>query len=139
MRKLTMFTIMILILALALVACGGDDGGDSEEAAPVGDAAQGETLYNGTTIGSASAPGCVTCHSLEEGVVVVGPSHAGVASRAAGYVSGQSAEDYLRASIIDPDAHIVDGFTAGVMYPNYGSDLSDQEIDDLVAYLLTLD
>jgi nitric oxide reductase subunit C len=144
MRKNTILTLLIFILAVALVACGGgdnnaDSGAEEGAATAGGDAARGEELYNQTTIGTASAPGCNTCHSREEGVVLVGPSHAGVATRAATYVEGQSAEEYLRESIVSPNSHIVDGFVAGVMYQNYGEDLTEQEIDDLVAYLLTLD
>ncbi len=141
MFKKMLFAMLILVLALVLVACGGGgDSGGGEEAASgsVGDAAHGEELYNQVVIGSASAPGCVTCHSLEEGVVLVGPSHAGVGARAGTYVSGQSAEDYLRTSIVDPNAHIVEGFTPDVMYQNYGEELQARDVNDLVAYMLTL-
>ncbi len=143
MNKKMLLTILVLALAVLLVACGGS--GDAQPAADagsgtssVGDAARGEELYNQVTIGSASAPGCVTCHSMEEGVVLVGPSHKGLGARAGSYVAGMSAEDYLRESITDPDAHIVDGFTPGVMYQNFGAELQARDVNDLVAYLLTL-
>ena len=80
----------------------------------------------------------MTCHSQEPDVVLVGPSHSGLAGRAGNYQEGVSAEDYLRKSITEPDAHIVEGFTPGVMYQNYGEDLNARDINDLVAYLLTL-
>ena len=48
-----------------------------------------------------------------------------------------SAEEYLRQSILEPDAYIVEGFPAGQMLPNLGEILSPQQIDDLVAFLLT--
>lgn len=141
MSKKVLLTVLVLVLAAFLVACGG--GG--EEAAPeesastsVGDAARGEELYSQQVIGSASAPGCITCHSLEEGVVLVGPSHAGVGARAGEYVEGQSAEEYLRQSILEPNAHIVDGYTEGVMYQTYATELQARDVNDLVAYLLTL-
>ena len=133
--------IMMLVLALALVACGGgDDTADSGDTAAdgVGNAANGEALFAQTTIGSASAPGCITCHSLEPDVVLVGPSQAGLATRAETREAGVSAEDYIRKSITDPNAYIVEGFTADVMYQNYGEELTEQEINDLVAYTLTL-
>lgn len=141
MSKKLLFVLMVVFSLLLLAACGG--GGESESegdsgGAVVGDAARGETLYKQTIIGTASAPGCATCHSLEADVVLVGPSHAGVAGRAGSYVAGKSAEDYLHESIVTPDAHVVEGFTAGVMYQNYGNELSEQEIADLVAYLMTL-
>jgi cytochrome c2 len=141
MNKKVLLTIIVLALAMLLVACsgGGAEAPAADAGAPaVGDAARGEELYNQVTIGSASAPGCVTCHSMAPDVVLVGPSHAGLADRAGSYVEGMSAEDYLRESITDPDAHIVDGFTPGVMYQNYGAELQARDVNDLVAYLLTL-
>ncbi len=140
MRRFTLFFILILALTMALVACGGDDGGADADAAPSGggNAARGEELYHQTTIGSASAPGCMTCHSTEEGVVLVGPSHAGVATRAGTEAPGMSAAEFLEQSIRDPNAVVTEGFSPGVMYQNYATDLTDQQIDDLVAYLLTL-
>lgn len=143
MNRKVLLTVLVLALALLLAACGG---GGAEPAAPaegggataVGDAARGEELYQQVTIGSASAPGCVTCHSMEPDVVLVGPSHNGLANRAGDYVEGMTAEEYLRESILEPDAHIVDGFTPGVMYQNYAGELQARDINDLVAYLLTL-
>lgn len=140
MRRILVLVVFVLALSMVLAACGGGGGEASETAAtgPVGNPARGKNLYEQTTIGAASAPGCITCHSLEPDVVVVGPSHAGLATRAGTYVEGMSAEDYLRESITEPDAHIVDGFTPGVMYQNFGAELNEQEIADLVAYLMTL-
>ncbi len=71
-------------------------------------------------------------------MVLVGPSHAGLANRAGSYQEGMSAEDYLRESLTDPDAHIVEGFTPGVMYQNFAEDLQAREINDLIAYMMTL-
>ena len=140
MRRITLFFILILALSLALVACGGDDGGSASEAEPAGgaSAARGEELYKQTVIGPASAPGCVTCHSLEEGVGLVGPSHAGLATRSEGAVSGMSVAEFLEQSIVEPDAVITEGYSQGVMYQNYGSDLSEQDVADLVAFLESL-
>jgi mono/diheme cytochrome c family protein len=53
-------------------------------------------------------------------------------------VSGQSAEEYLHESVVEPNAYVVEGFPANVMPTNYGSQLTDQQITDLVAYMLTL-
>jgi mono/diheme cytochrome c family protein len=137
MYKKVLLAMLALAIVTLLAACGGGQAA-TQSAAPVGDAAHGKELYEQTVIGSSSAPGCVTCHSLEPDVVLVGPSHAGVATRAGSYQEGVSAEAYLRESITNPDAHVVDGFTAGVMYQNYKEDLSARDINDLIAYLLTL-
>lgn len=137
MRNTMLLTIFVL-LSLVLAACGGGGSDATGESTGQDLVAQGEELYKGQTIGSASSPGCVTCHSLEEGVTLVGPSHAGVGARAGTLVAGMSAEEYLRESILDPNAHIVDGFSPGVMYQNYGNELTTEEVDALVAYLMTL-
>ena len=133
--------LMLLVLVLALVACGGDDNSDADsgsaDAASGPSVANGEELYNQVVIGPASAPGCVTCHSLEPDVVLVGPSHNGIGTRAGEYVDGVSAEEYLHDSLMNPDGHLVDGYAAGIMYQNYAEELDQSDIDDLVAYLLT--
>ncbi|MCB8981650.1 MAG: c-type cytochrome [Ardenticatenaceae bacterium] len=145
MRKLTLTILLMLLLSFGLAACGGggdepaDDGGDTTSTS-VGDAANGERLFNETVIGPASAPGCITCHSLEPGVVLVGPSQSDVGARAetTGPELGLTAEEYLRQSIVEPNAHIAEGFTEGVMYQNFGEELTNTQINDLVAFMLTL-
>lgn len=143
MRKFSLIMLLVVVLSMFLAACsgGGSEPASGEGAvAPRsgGDAANGETLYKQPSIGENSAPGCNTCHSLDEGVVLVGPSHAGMGTRAETAVPGQSAEEYLKESIINPNAHVTEGYAQGVMYPNYGADLTEQEINDLVAFLLSL-
>jgi mono/diheme cytochrome c family protein len=68
----------------------------------------------------------------------VGPSLAGVATRAATSVPGLTAEEYLHQSIVDPTAHVVEGFSANQMPPNFGQTLKDEQISDIVAFLMTL-
>lgn len=145
MSKKTLLVLLLSLALLALAACGG--GGDTaeqppaggEDVAAIGDAANGEALFSQATIGANNAPGCITCHSLEPDVVIVGPSQAGLATRAQTRVAGVSAADYIHQSIVEPNAYIVEGFAEGLMYQNYGTDLTEQEINDLVAYTLTLE
>ena len=134
-KRFAVIVSAIIVFSVLLVACGGEKSSGSSTS---GDPKRGEELYHQTIIGPNAAPGCVTCHSLEPGKTLVGPSHAGIATRAASAVPGMSAEEYLKQSIITPDAHLSEGFTSGVMYQNYGKDLTEQEINDIVAYLLTL-
>lgn len=142
MNKNILILLVIGALLLSLAACGIDDvlpnNSPSDEPTPVGNVENGEALFAKPTIGANNAPGCITCHSLEADVVIVGPSQAGLATRAESRVPGQSAEDYIRASITDPNAFVVEGFAEGVMYQNYGTDLTAAEINDLVAFSLTL-
>ncbi|MFN8450867.1 MAG: hypothetical protein U0521_20370 [Anaerolineae bacterium] len=60
--------------------------------------------------GSRPPANCATCHSLQPDVVIVGPSLDGVATRAEARVTGMSAGEYLRTSILDPGAFVVPGF-----------------------------
>jgi len=129
MRKTMLLVSMILIASL--VACGGEGGTGGEGS--TGDAAAGETVYS-----QVASPACNTCHSLDPGVTLVGPSLANIGADAGTRVEGMSAEEYLRESIVEPDAHIVEGFTPGIMPSTYNTQLSEQQINDLVAYLLTL-
>lgn len=97
----------------------------------------GKELYYETSLGTNAA--CRICHSLEPGVVLVGPSFAGIATRAATRVPGMTAEEYLYQSITDPDAYVVEGFPAGQMIPNLAEVLTEEQIADLIAFLMTLD
>jgi hypothetical protein len=93
-------------------------------------------LYNEASLGTNAS--CRICHSLEPGDDRVGPSFAGIASRAGERVPGLSAEEYLRQSILDPDVYTVEGYPSGLMVPNLGETLTEAQIDDLVAFLMTL-
>jgi sulfur-oxidizing protein SoxX len=120
---------ILVLLGTLLAACGG-------KSAAAGDPAAGEALFKQATIDT--APGCSTCHSTQPGEVIVGPSLAGVASRAGERVEGETAEQYLHTSILDPNAYVVEGFSPGVMYQDFADVLTDTQVNDLVAYLQTL-
>jgi cytochrome c oxidase subunit 2 len=48
---------------------------------------------------------------------------------------GARGADFVRQSIVEPDAVVAEGFQPGVMPQNYGESLSEDEIDALVTYL----
>ncbi len=100
------------------------------------DPERGEDLFKAAAIRGGA--GCRVCHSLREGDDGVGPSLAGVGARAAERIPGVSAEEYLQQSILDPDQYVVEGFPSGQMRADTGESLTDVELNDLVAYLLTL-
>jgi mono/diheme cytochrome c family protein len=83
------------------------------------------------------AAGCGSCHALAKAGTNgnIGPSLEDLASAAAQREPGTSAEDYVRQSILDPDAFTVEGFQAGVM-PSYQGRLNDRQVQALVDYLL---
>ena len=114
--------LVLLIGVVLLTACGGGGGESAPAEAPAGNAENGKAVFNGDG-------GCSGCHSVQPGQVMVGPSLAGI---------GTESAEALHESIVEPDAKITEGFTAGVMPKDYGEKLSDEQLNDLVAYLLTL-
>ncbi|MFQ5568830.1 MAG: cytochrome C oxidase subunit IV family protein [Rhodothermales bacterium] len=78
---------------------------------------------------------CNACHSLD-GAAGVGPSFKGVFGSQRTFTDGSSAtadEDYLRESITQPNAKLVEGF-GPVMPPAYG-DLTPEDLDALIAFI----
>jgi ferredoxin/cytochrome c2 len=102
-----------------------------------GDPQSGERLFFENSVGVNA--GCMVCHSLEPGVRLVGPSLAGIGSQAGGRVPGLSAEEYIRQSILQPKAFTVPDYPAEQMPANLAQILSAEQINDLVAFLLTLE
>ncbi len=100
-------------------------------AAGPGVPARGKIIFTG--------PGtCFTCHDTSAGITIVGPSLKGIASRAGSRKPGMSAEDYLHESIVNPNAFVVQGFLPNIMPQTFVKALTPQQINDLVAYLMTL-
>ncbi len=135
MRKVMfVFVAGLLALSLVLTACGGDGG-----AVKPGDPARGKALYNQKTLGTKSAEGCVSCHNYNEtkGDNKKAPFTQGTATRAETRVPGLTAAEYIRESFMTPNAYVVEGYNNGDMYQNWGKELSKQQIEDLVAYLLS--
>ena len=79
---------------------------------------------------------CTGCHTLDPDVMMVGPTWHNLAETAANRVEGQNAAEYLYYSIIDPNDYVVEGFPLNVMLQIYADTLSDQDLADLVTYLL---
>lgn len=52
-------------------------------------------------------------------------------------MDGLTAEEYLHQSILEPERYLVSGYR-DIMYPDYSAHLSEQDIQDLIAFLLTL-
>lgn len=104
------------------------------DAPVVGDPARGEAIFRQ---GLGAAPPCITCHALARGGFSLGPPMEGIAERAARRIEGVSAEAYLRQSILEPEAFTAPGFRP-IMYPDYGDHFSEQDLADLVAFLMEL-
>jgi hypothetical protein len=66
----------------------------------------------------------------------IAPTWQGISGIAGDRVPGLSAEEYLRESIVDPAAYIVEGYS-DIMPKGFKFLLSEEDIDSLVAFLLT--
>jgi cytochrome c553 len=130
-RLIQVLTLGITITLLAACGTGG---------AAAGDPANGKQLFDGdVAMADARAPACSTCHAIEPGMDTgSGQSLSNIGNRAAATVAGQSADAYLRTAISDPDAYLSGGYQEGIMYRGYAQALTAQQINDLVAYMLTL-
>jgi mono/diheme cytochrome c family protein len=88
---------------------------------PAGDAAAGRAVFEGQ--------GCGSCHTFAPAGATgtVGPNLDEV-------LAGKDAA-FINESIVEPNAEVASGFSAGVMPQNYRDQLSQQQLDDLVAFL----
>ena len=132
----------LLAVLLVLAACGNGDANTTAPAATVGDPERGREIWDtgGGVIGGSGGVGCQACHSLDGSEKTVfreiAPTWQGISGRAGDRVPGLSAEEYLRESIVDPAAYIVEGYS-DLMPKGYKNLLSEEDIDGLVAFLLT--
>ena len=119
--------LVLLSMTLALVAATRLSSGGQ------GDAARGAAIYDG------NVAVCSVCH--ERGILA--PSLTGISeqiSRVRLNMIGhkdKTPEQYLAESILYPSVYIVPAYT-GTMPEIYSRILSLQDVQDLVAYLLTL-
>ncbi len=86
--------------------------------------------------------GCFACHSLD-GTKLVGPSFKGIWGAEHTVVTGKETrkivvdEEYVKRSIYDPNADVVEGFMKGLMV-SYQGQLSEEDIANIIEYLKTV-
>ncbi|MFN3981643.1 MAG: c-type cytochrome [Caldilinea sp.] len=108
--------------------------------------AGGDTAAAGAIDGAAVFarlnPPCLTCHQLggKGSKFGPGPNLDGLKDVAATRVEGLSAEEYVHQSIVEPSAFVVKQCPAGpcvnAMPKNYADQMTAEELDALVQYLL---
>ncbi len=120
-------TIVMLLVIFVISACSA---GASVPPTPTPDplVVQGQQVFNAR---------CATCHALVPDTIIIGPSLAGVATRAETRVEGLTADEYIQLSILRPGDYIVEGFS-NVMITNFAKELTNEDMNALVAFLLTL-
>ena len=98
----------------------------------VGDAGSGELLYD-------SRFGCTDCH--RDGASA--PDTVGTFARVQNErltearFAGYTVEQYLVESIVLPGDFVVEGYSSGLMPDNFGTRMIDQQLADIVAFLMT--
>ncbi|MFM8874701.1 MAG: c-type cytochrome [Anaerolineae bacterium] len=121
------FPMILLAAALFLTAC-------STAATPMPTPTPDPFILQGQAVFNAR---CATCHALVPDTIIIGPSLYGVATRAETRVNGQSAEEYITMSVLRPGDYVVEGFN-NVMITNLAKELTSEELNALVAFLMTL-
>ena len=111
---------------LLLVGCGGEETAVIATPTLSPQATHGQQLFTRE---------CGACHSFSPDTVIVGPSLAGIANRAGSRVAGQDAQTYILTAILRPGDYLVEGFD-NLMPTTFGKQLTGEDIDALVAYLL---
>ncbi|MEO8612162.1 MAG: c-type cytochrome [Chloroflexota bacterium] len=101
-----------------------------------GDATHGQVLFN--TFEDQVSFACATCHHFDTEDRLIGPGLLNVSVRAATRVEGQTAEEYIHNSILTPSAFVVPDYPDGLMPQVYSTIFSEQDIQDIIAYLFTL-
>jgi mono/diheme cytochrome c family protein len=90
-----------------------------------GDPEAGKQIFTAT-----ANPACGTCHTLQEAGTsgTVGPNlDEGLKDKDAAFI---------RESIAQPNANVTTGFQAGIMPQDYGQQLDEKQLADLVAFLV---
>jgi cytochrome c551/c552 len=118
---------LILLVTIALSACAG---GMPAEPTPTPD----PFIVLGQQVFTAR---CAGCHALVPDTIIIGPSLYGIAAKAETRVEGQSAEEYILMSVLRPGDYVVEGFN-NIMTTNFAKEVTSEEMNALVAFLLTL-
>lgn len=97
---------------------------------PVTPVGKGKAVYDNPNMG------CFLCHVVEGTGGTRGPDLSHTASKAGERRPGMSAEEYLKESLLDPGAYVVSSYDN--IMPPMARQLSSEQLDDLIAYLMSL-
>jgi mono/diheme cytochrome c family protein len=107
-----------LLAVVALAACGSEDAERRSQPAPKGD--PGLKVW--------AAQGCGSCHTFAPAgsTATIGPN--------LGHSLGGRSRDYIRESIVAPNAVVAGGGTS-IMPEDFAKRISKPELDALVAFI----
>jgi cytochrome c2 len=122
--------VVTFVLAFVFASGSGIGSGDVEEGAATDPAQRGQEVVQSWA--------CTSCHSLGPGVLT-GPSWPNLFGKTETLDDGTEVlvdGPYVRESILDPSAKVVQGFFDGIM-PSYPT-ISDEDIQDIIAFMQSL-
>lgn len=128
--------------ATAEAVAPAEPAGPQPTTVALGDAERGAALFV-TTYTTAQGPwACSLCHNVNE-VRLVGPGLGGLRVRFEDYEVAEPIENYVHTAIVNPNAFISPADAGGAYPPNlmpqnYAELLTEQDLSDLAAYILTL-
>jgi cytochrome c oxidase subunit 2 len=155
-RRWVLHGIVLGLVLFVVTACGG--GGQqtqqpasqpeqptqppaAEQPAPPAQSEEEQLVARGQSL--ASSIGCTACHSAD-GTVLVGPTWKGLYGQEVEVILPDGTEtkvvadeEYLRESILNPNAKITKGFQANLM-PIYEGQLSEDDLKAIIAYIKSL-
>ena len=146
--KLLIKTSLAAGLTLAIAGCGGGEPkqDSANDATPATTTASATTASAATTAdGAPVAFGiCKSCHAIEKGKTLIGPSLAGIVGTKAGDVPGYDFSPALKASGLTWDEATLDKWLENPMKlvpgtrMTYAGQSDPAKRKDLIAYLKTL-
>jgi cytochrome c oxidase subunit 2 len=83
----------------------------------------------------------VGCHSTG-GADGIGPTWKGLFGSQTTLANGSTVtadEAYIRESIVQPNAKVVEGFQPNIMPQTFGNSLTDEQITGLIEYIKTIE
>jgi mono/diheme cytochrome c family protein len=131
--------------ATQAVSAGGSGQSDADAIAAAlkaGNPDNGKVVFSTPHDTANGTWACAQCHSVTaDQARIIGPGLYNLAAVAGTYVKGENAVEYIHESIVNPNAFITPGdppFPPGLMPQNWGDVLTPQELNDVIAYVLTL-
>ena len=113
-----MRAVSALLAVVALTACGGEDAERRSQPAPKGDPG----------LKAWAAQGCGSCHAFAPAgsTATIGPN--------LGHSLGGRSRDYIRESIVAPNADVAGGGTS-IMPDGFAKRMTKPELDALVEFI----
>jgi mono/diheme cytochrome c family protein len=105
-------------------------------AAVTGNAENGKVLFE--TFRAEVSFACATCHHVDSDDRLIGPGLLNIVDHVEQHGTGETPAEYIRHSIVEPGAFVVPDYPDNLMPRTYAELFTEEEINDLVAYVLSL-